>query len=253
MKIDVLTLFPDMVKGAFSESILKKAIDKNVIDINLVNIRDFSKYKHKRVDDSPYGGGSGMLMMIEPLKYAIESVASDKSHTIYLSPRGSRLNQEKVIELSEKKHLVLVCGHYEGIDERFIDKYVDEEISIGDFILTGGELAATLLIDATSRYVGGVLGKDESLCEESFENNLLEYPQYTRPSVYDGVSVPDVLLSGNHNNIEFWRYVKSLEKTFEVRPDLFYNHLLKTLKNGDKASVKKLSDAIKNSEFIELD
>ncbi len=245
MKVDIITLFPDMVKGAFSESILKRAREEELMDVNTHQLRDYSEDVRKRVDDTTYGGGSGMLLRVEPIKRAIEDVSTDEAHVVYMSPRGKRLDQEKVIELSEKKHLVILCGHYEGVDQRVIDSYVDEEISIGDYVLTGGELAAVVLVDAVSRFVDGVLGKEHSLVEESFENNLLEYPQYTKPREVDGVSVPNVLLSGDHQKIDFWRYAKSLEITYEVREDLFYKHLIMVLSKGDKKDVRRLSDALK--------
>ncbi len=244
MKIDIITLFPEMVEGSFSASILKRATDKNLLDITTHQLRNYANDKHKRVDDEPYGGGSGMLMKPEPMMRAIDDIRSTETHVVYMSPRGPRLDQEKVIELSEKKHLIIICGHYEGIDQRVIDNHIDEEISIGDYVLTGGELASVVLIDAVSRYVDGVIGKDSSLLEESFENNLLEYPQYTRPKVFEEQEVPEILLSGNHAKIDFWRYVKSLELTKNNREDLFYKHIMGVLKRGDKKELKRLSDAI---------
>lgn len=238
-----------MVEGAFSDSIIKKAREGNLLEINTVQIRDFSKEKRNRVDEKVYGGGSGMLLQVDPIKNAINSVKQAGSRVVYLSPRGKRLNQEKVVELSTYEHIIMLCGHYEGVDQRLIDNYVDEEISIGDFVLTGGELPAIVLVDAVSRYVGGVLGDDGSLVEESFENSLLEYPQYTKPRVYQDDTVPDVLLSGNHQNIKDWRYQKSLETTYKVRKDLFYKHLLDVLKFGDKKSISELGRAIKKAEL----
>ncbi len=245
MKVDIITLFPDMVNAAFSESILKRAKEEQLLEINAHQLRNYSEDKRKRVDDTTYGGGSGMLLRVEPVKRAIEDVASPDAHVIYMSPRGRKLDQEKVIELSEKKHLVILCGHYEGVDQRVIDSHVDEELSIGDYVLTGGELAAVVLVDAVSRYVDGVLGKDHSLVEESFENHLLEYPQYTKPREVSGQEVPEVLLSGNHQKIDFWRYSKSLELTYTMREDLFYKHVMDVLSKGKKNDVRKLSDAIK--------
>ena len=220
MKFDVLTLFPEMFE-AVKQSILGKAIEKGLIDINLVNIRDFSKNKHKKVDDTPYGGGAGMVMMPDVVYDAYSSVTDkENAKVIYLSPQGKVLNQEKVKELSKENHLILLCGHYEGIDQRVLDEIVDEEISIGDYVLTGGELPAMVLIDSVSRYVKGVL-KEESVEEESFSNNkLLEYPQYTRPEEFRGKKVPEVLISGHHQNIKKWREEKALEVTKKKRPDL---------------------------------
>ena len=193
MKFDVLTLFPEMFES-LSQSIIGRAKEKNLIEINLINIRDFSKNKHKKVDDTPYGGGAGMVMKADVVYDAYESVQSKDAKVIYMSPQGKTLNQTKVEELSKEQHLIILCGHYEGIDQRVIDKIVDEEISIGDYVLTGGELAAQVLIDAVSRYTDGVLSK-ESIEEESFANGLLEYPQYTRPEIFQGERVPEVLLS----------------------------------------------------------
>ena len=221
MKFDVLTLFPEMF-NSMKESIIGRAIDKNLIEINSINIRDFSKDKHKKVDDTVYGGGAGMLMKPDVVYDAYQSVKSEKSKVIYLSPQGKTLNQQKVLELSKEEHLILLCGHYEGIDQRVIDKIVDEEISIGDYVLTGGELPAMVLIDSVSRYVEGVLTSD-SVLEESFTNGLLEYPQYTRPEIFEGEKVPEVLLSGHHKNIEKWRRLEALKITLKKRPDLLEN------------------------------
>ena len=218
MKFDVLTLFPEMFE-LVKQSILGRALEKNLIEINLINIRDFSKDKHKKVDDTPYGGGAGMVMKPDVVYDAYKSVKSDNAKVIYMSPQGATLNQKKVQELSKNDHLIILCGHYEGIDQRVIDKIVDEEISIGDYVLTGGEIPAMVLIDSVSRYVEGVLSKD-SIKEESFVGNLLEYPQYTRPEIFEGQKVPDVLLSGHHENIEKWRREKSYEITKIKRPDL---------------------------------
>ena len=193
MKFDVLTLFPEMFQ-ALDQSIIGRAKEKNLIEINLINIRDFSKDKHKKVDDTPYGGGAGMVMKADVVYDAFKSLDSKNAKVIYLSPQGKQLNQSKVVELSNEEHLILLCGHYEGIDQRVINKIVDEEISIGDYVLTGGELPAMVLIDSVSRYKEGVLST-ESIQEESFSNGMLEYPQYTRPEVFEGIEVPKVLLS----------------------------------------------------------
>ncbi len=218
MKFDVLTLFPEMF-DSLKQSIIGKAIEKDLIDINLVNIRDFSRDKHKKVDDTPYGGGAGMVIRPDVVYDAYNSVKTENAKVIYMSPQGKTLNHKKVVDLSKEKHLILLCGHYEGIDQRVLDEIVDEEISIGDYVLTGGELPAMVLIDSVSRYVEGVISQ-ESTSEESFSNNLLEYPQYTRPEIFNGVKVPDVLISGHHENIRKWREEKSLEFTKNKRPDL---------------------------------
>ena len=218
MKFDVLTLFPDMFKS-LDESVIGKAIEKKLIEINLINIRDFSKDKHKKVDDTPYGGGAGMVMKPDVVYDAYLSVKDEKAKVIYLTPQGNVLNQEKVKQLSKNEHLILLCGHYEGIDQRVLDEIVDEEISIGDYVLTGGELPAMVLIDSVSRYIEGVIN-EESIDEESFSTNLLEYPQYTRPEEFRGRKVPDVLISGHHENIKKWRAEKALEVTKKKRPDL---------------------------------
>ena len=218
MKFDILTLFPEMF-APIEQSIIGRAKEKKLIDINLVNIRDFSNNKHNKVDDTPYGGGAGMIMMPDVVYRAYQSVKSDNAKVIYMSPQGKTLDQKKVKDLSKEEHLIILCGHYEGIDQRVIDKIVDEEISIGDYVLTGGEIPAMVLVDSVSRYVDGVLSED-STSEESFSNGLLEYPQYTRPENFEGMKVPEVLLSGHHENIEKWRKEKSYEITKQKRPDL---------------------------------
>lgn len=220
MKFDILTLFPEMFEP-LKTSVIGKAVQKEQIAINLVNIRDFSKDKHKKVDDTPYGGGAGMVMKPDVVYSAYQSVEkqSQKAKVIYMSPQGKTLNQKMVEDLSKESHLVILCGHYEGIDQRVLDKIVDEEISIGDYVLTGGEIPAMVLIDSVSRYVEGVL-KQDSIQEESFSNGLLEYPQYTRPEVFEGETVPEILLSGHHEKIERWRKEKSIEMTQKKRPDL---------------------------------
>ena len=218
MKFDILTLFPEMF-SSLEQSIIGRAVENGQISINLINIRDFSTDKHKKVDDTPYGGGAGMVMMPDVVYSAYKSLESSDAKVIYMSPKGKTLNQEKVEELSKENHLIILCGHYEGIDQRVLDKIVDEEISIGDYVLTGGEIPAMVLIDSVSRYVKGVL-KEDSIKEESFSNGLLEYPQYTRPEIFQGERVPEVLLSGNHQEIDKWRKEKSLEITKKNRPDL---------------------------------
>jgi len=218
MKFDCLTLFPEMFEP-LNQSILGRAKEKNLIEINLINIRDFSKDKHKKVDDKPFGGGAGMVMKADVVYDAFKSLDSKDAKVIYMSPQGKKLTQKKVEELSKEEHLILICGHYEGIDQRVIDKIVDEEISIGDYVLTGGEIPAMVLIDCVSRYQEGVIST-ESTKEESFSNNYLEYPQYTRPEVFEGIRVPEVLLSGNHKEIEKWRKEQSIVVTKKKRPDL---------------------------------
>lgn len=224
MQFDVLTLFPEMFT-VLNKSIIGKAKDKGLININLVNIRDFSKNKHKKVDDTPYGGGAGMVLIPDIVYDAYKSVKTEEAKVIYMSPQGQKLNQVKVEELSKQKHLILLCGHYEGIDQRVIDQIVDEEISIGDYVLTGGELPAMVLIDSVSRYIEGVL-KNGSILEESFSQGLLEYPQYTRPEVFNNQQVPEILLSGHHQNIDKWRRKQSLKITLNKRPDLLQNIVL---------------------------
>ena len=218
MRLDILTLFPEMFEP-LKQSIIKRAVEKQVVEINIVQIRDFSLDPHKKTDDVPYGGGAGMVMTPQPLYDAIMSVKTPNSHVIYLSPRGKVFKQNMAYSLCNYEHIILVCGHYEGIDERIINLCVDEEISIGDYVLTGGELPAMVVADAVIRLLDGVICT-ESLQEESFSNNLLEYPQYTRPSTFKGFDVPNVLLSGNHENIKKWRREQSLQITKQNRPDL---------------------------------
>lgn len=237
MKISILTLFPEMF-SIFEHSIIGRARDNNIIDMSVYNIRDYTLNKHKKVDDYPYGGGAGMVMAPQPIVDAIRSVKkSNKGKVIFLGPRGKTFNQEMAKELSNEEDLIFLCGHYEGIDER-VYKYVDMEISLGDFVLTGGEMAAIPIIDSILRLIPGVLGKEESFMEESFYNGALEYPQYTRPEDFEGDKVPDVLLSGHHENIRKWRRLQSLEITKKRRPDLYKNIILskediKLLKNND--------------------
>jgi len=218
MKFDILTLFPEMFEP-IKQSIIGRAIKAGKIEINLVNIRDFSKDKHKHVDDTPYGGGAGMLIKPDVVYDAYNSLNNKDAKVIYLSPQGKTLNQKKVESLSKEEHLILLCGHYEGIDQRVLDEIVDEEISIGDYVLTGGEIPAMVLLESVSRYVDGVLASD-STKDESYSNGLLEYPQYTKPEIFNNKKVPDVLLSGHHKNIENWRREQSLINTFNKRPEL---------------------------------
>ena len=221
MKFDVLTLFPEMF-SSLKQSIIGRAEEKKLIDINLINIRDFSKDKHKKVDDTPYGGGAGMVMQADVVYDAYNSIKDKDARVVYMSPQGKVLNQQKVVELSKEKHLIILCGHYEGIDQRVIDKIVDEEISIGDYVLTGGEIPAMALIDSVSRYVEGVLSEG-STDEESFSQGLLEYPQYTRPEIFERMKVPEVLLSGHHENIKKWRQEQAIMVTQKKRPELLKN------------------------------
>lgn len=218
MKIDILTLFPEMF-SPLKESIIKRAVENKKVEINIINIRSFASPPHYKCDDEPFGGGAGMVMMCEPIFKSIESINTPDSKIIYLSPRGKVFNQKMAQEYSKLNHIILLCGHYEGIDQRIIDYFNIEEISIGDYILTGGELPAMVLADSVIRLIPGVLS-DGSTVEESFSNNLLEYNQYTRPAVYRDMAVPDILLSGNHKKIEEFRHNQSLEITQKNRPDL---------------------------------
>lgn len=222
MKIDILTIFPEMF-APLKTSLIGKATDKGLIEINIINIRDFSKEKHGKTDDYPYSGGDGMIMTPQPLYDAIMSVKDENSYVVYMSPKGSVLKQSKVMEMAKFQHLILVCGHYEGIDERIIKLCVDEQISIGDYVLTGGELPAMVLTDAILRYVPNVLHNENSVVDESFSDNLLEYPQYTRPREFMGLSVPEVLLNGNHKEIEKWKADQKILETKKYRPDLLKN------------------------------
>lgn len=246
MKFKILTLFPEMFDSFISTSIIGKAQERKKISIECIDIRSYSDNKHKKVDDYPFGGGAGMVMSVQPLRDALlASKKSSSGKVIYLSPRGCTLTHKKVIELSNYQEIVLVCGHYEGVDQRFIDRYVDEEISIGDYVLTGGELAAMVLVDSVSRMVSDVLKNDASAQEESFSNGLLEYPHYTRPSEIDGDCAPDVLLSGNHEKIDLWRLEESLKITKERRPDLYKAFL--NQKHDDEME-KKIKKVLKNIE-----
>ena len=218
MKFDILTLFPEMFMP-MKESIIGRAIQNNLLEVNLINIRDFSKDKHKKVDDTVYGGGAGMLIRPDVIYDSFESVKKDNSKVIYMSPQGKKLDQEKVVELSKEEHIIIICGHYEGIDQRVLDIISPEEISIGDYVLTGGEIPAMVLVDSVSRYIEGVIAND-STSEESFSNGLLEYPQYTRPVTFKGIEVPEVLQSGHHENIRKWRLKESIKTTLRKRPEL---------------------------------
>ncbi|MCH9614034.1 MAG: tRNA (guanine-N(1)-)-methyltransferase [Chlamydiia bacterium] len=220
IKFDILSLFPDYFKGPFDVSIIGRAREKGLIEINLVDIREFAEGRHSQVDDRPYGGGPGMVLMPGPVARAVRSRKTPDSHVIYLTPQGAPLTAEKSRELAGKKHLVFLCGHYEGIDERAIDLTVDEEISVGDVVLTSGCPAAITCVDAISRFIPGVVGKEEGVRQDSFEQNIFDTPHYTRPEEFEGLTVPKVLLQGHHAKIEAWRYETAKQKTKRVRPDL---------------------------------
>lgn len=238
MRIDILTLFPDMCNAYLCESIIGRARKAGKVQIECIDIRNYTKDKHRRVDDTPYGGGMGMIMQVEPVFDCFEALCNEigeRPHLIYLTPQGKTLTQQRVKELSKMNNIALLCGHYEGIDERVIEELRPEEISVGDYVLTGGELPALILADSISRMLPGVLSDDECFTEESHFSSLLEYPQYTRPYEWHGRSVPDVLLTGHHANVEKWRREKSLERTLERRPDML-----------EKADLSK-----KDREFLE--
>lgn len=225
MRFHIMTLFPEIFNSYMNESIMKRAVEKGIIEVNIYNIRDFSTNKHKKVDDYPFGGGAGMVMTPQPIydtyKHIIDKFDIKDPRVVYLTPKGKVHNQNIASEMSTFEDVILLCGHYEGIDQRIIDSIVTDEISIGDYVLTGGELPALILIDSISRLIPGVLSQNESFEEESFKDDLLEYPHYTRPREFMGMEVPEVLLSGNHNKIDEWRHEKSIEITKERRPDLY--------------------------------
>lgn len=244
MRIDIMTLFPEMCERVLSESIIGRSRESGLVEINCVNIRDYSKDKHRRVDDTTYGGGLGMLMQVDPIYdcfCVLEESIGKRPHLIYMSPQGKTLTQERVKELAQLENIAILCGHYEGVDERVIEEIVDEEISIGDYVLTGGELPALVLADSISRMLPGVLAEDAAFEEESHYNSLLEYPQYTRPYEWHGKKVPDVLLSGHHANITKWRREQSLMRTYFRRPELLETAEL------DKKD-KQFLENLKNSE-----
>ena len=225
MKIDILTLFPEMFE-ALNVSLLGRAQEKGKLEINIVNFRDFSKNKHKKVDDYAFSGGAGMVLTPQPIYDALQSVITINSYVVYMSPKGTPLTQKKVVDIAKSiEHLVIICGHYEGIDERIIKLCVNEQISVGDFVLTGGEIPAMALVDAVSRYLEGVLHNSESVVDESFSDGLLEYPQYTRPQEFMGLKVPEVLISGNHKEIEKWKKEQKLIETKKYRPDLIKDNI----------------------------
>jgi len=238
MKITILSLFPEMYEGFLTTSIIKKALDKKAVEIEIINFREYTLDRHHHVDDTPYGGGQGMVLACQPIVDALKAVKSENCKTYLMAPVGESLSQKKVRELSKNDHLILVCGHYEGFDER-ISNYVDGALSIGDYVLTGGELASMVIADAVIRTLPGVIVEASHL-DESFENDLLEYPQYTKPVVYDGFEVPEVLLSGHHENIRKWRLKKSLERTLQYRPNLLEKH------EFTKEELKMLEEIKKN-------
>ena len=226
MRIDIITLFPEMFEPVFNDSIIGRAQKSGEISIHTHQLRDFAFDKHRRVDDTPYGGGMGMLMKAEPIALCFEEICrqtGERPHFVYMSPQGKTLNQQRLKELADIKNICVLCGHYEGVDQRLLDSFIDEEISIGDYVLTGGEIPAMVFCDALCRMVPGVLTNNECFTEESHYNGLLEYPQYTKPSEWREIEVPEVLLSGHHANIEKWRKEKSLEVTAKKRPDLLKN------------------------------
>lgn len=227
MKIEIATLFPEMCEAVLGESIVGRARKAGKIQIHCRQIREYTNDKHRRVDDTPYGGGMGMVMQCEPIYNCYKAVCDEigtKPHTIYMSPKGKVFTQERAIELSKMENILIICGHYEGVDQRIIDRIVDEEISIGDYVLTGGEIPAMTVVDAVARMCDGVLSDEACFKDESIYSGLLEYPQYTRPETWEGESVPAVLLSGHHKNIEKWRLEKSIEITAERRPDLLKSY-----------------------------
>ncbi|MDE6426016.1 MAG: tRNA (guanosine(37)-N1)-methyltransferase TrmD [Ruminococcus sp.] len=227
MKIEIATLFPEMCEAVLSESIVGRARKAGKIEIHCRQIREYTNDKHRRVDDTPYGGGMGMVMQCEPIYNCYQAVCNEigtKPHTIYMSPKGKIFTQQRAVELSKMENILIICGHYEGVDQRIIDRIVDEEISIGDYVLTGGEIPAMAVVDAVARMCDGVLSDEACFKNESIYSGLLEYPQYTRPEVWEGENVPAVLLSGHHKNIEKWRLEKSIEITAERRPDLLESY-----------------------------
>lgn len=246
MRFDVVSLFPEIINGYCSSSIIGRASKQGIVDINTVNPRDFSKNKHKKVDDVPYGGGAGMVLACDPIFSAVESIERlENSQLIMLSPQGEAFTNEIATELASKNQLIMICGHYEGFDERIRTGLNPREISLGDFVLTGGELAALCMIDAVTRFIPGGLGKIESAHEDSFFNGLLEYPHYTRPAEYRGMKVPDVLTSGNHQEIAKWRRKQAITRTYNRRPDLFEKFKQNTLSKEDKSTIESLkSDSI---------
>lgn len=250
MIVKVMTLFPEMFSGPLNNSIIQRANERNIIDLEYINIRDFASNKHKKVDDYPYGGGPGMVMMPQPILDCYSHVLGrldlkqgEKPRVIYLSPKGKTFNQKTAIELSKEKFIIMLCGHYEGIDQRVIDEIVTDEISIGDYVLTGGEIPAMVLIDSITRLLPGVLSQDQCYQDETFYSGLLEYPQYTRPANFKGLNVPSILTSGNHKKIDEWRREESLKLTYKRRPDLLRDI---KLSDKDKAFLSNIKDSNDN-------
>lgn len=253
MRITILTLFPEMFDGFLTNSIIKRAISKKVVEIEIVNIRDYTKDRYHRVDSAPVGGGAGLIMKCQPIVDCLNDVKTNKSHVVMLSPRGKTYNQQRAKELSRLDDIILLCGHYEGIDER-VNKYVNEQISIGDYILTGGEIGSMVIADSVIRLLDGAIA-EESISEESFDNDLLEYPQYTEPYDFNGDKVPDILYSGNHTAIKKWRTKQSLNLTKKYRKDLFDKHQLtkqenKLLDEGEEKASWELAAIEKGKKFI---
>lgn len=243
MKIDILSLFPEMFEGFKNTSIIKRAIDKGIVEINVHNFREFAHDRHKSVDDTPYGGGQGMVLKCQPLLDCLKTVVTSDSLVILMSPQGQTFSEKMAVDLSREKHLVIICGHYEGFDERIRD-YCDMEISIGDYVLTGGELSSMVITDAVTRLLHGAI-REESYEDDSFSNGLLEYPQYTHPAEYDGNQVPEVLLSGHHENIRRWRLKQSLKRTLVRRPDLLENRSFTT---EETALLQEIQDEMKKTQ-----
>ncbi len=243
MNMSILTLFPEVIESYINASIIKRAQESEIVKIDVINFRDFSSNKHHSVDDSPFGGGAGMVISPQPVADALKSIEGLNKKVIYLTPKGKLFNHSLAKELSKEEHLVLICGHYEGLDQRIIDQYVDEEISIGDYVLSGGEIAAMAILDAVTRLLPGALN-DDSLEEESFTNFLLEYPHYTRPRIFEGVEIPEVLVSGHHKNIERYRKIESIRLTLRRRPDLIEEGIEK--KQFSKEILKLIAQEKKN-------
>lgn len=244
MKIDILTLFPEMFTAITESSMIGRAVESGILEFRITNIRDYTQDKHRKVDDTPFGGGVGMVMTAEPVFRAIDAIGGAGKKMIYMSPRGKILDYERIEALAKEEEMVILCGHYEGVDERILQHFRMEEISIGDYILTGGELPAMVLVDAVARMIPGVLGESISACEESVYSGLLEYPQYTKPREYAGLAVPEVLVSGNHEHIRLWNLEQSLLITKERRPDLLEKYLEKSaeLAKKDRKVLKKIME-----------
>ena len=245
MDIDIVSLFPEYFRGPFDESMIKRARERGLLRIGHVDLRQFGEGKHRRVDDRPYGGGPGMVLMAGPVCHAMRSVRRPESHVVHLSPQGRVLTAEKCRELASYEHLILLCGHYEGIDERALRREVDEEISIGDYVLTNGALAAIVLTDAVARFVPGVLGNSEATAQDSFYEGILDCPHYTRPDVFEGEGVPEVLLNGNHREIISWRRESALRKTRDIRPDLYSQYVAgqkKRINNGKRCFIRRFRE-----------